>query len=125
MQTNLTTIILFTADVNRLVHFYEACFGLKVVGEPTPEWTVMNAGAVHLAFHRIGTAYRSETTAAFKAENNTKLVFETEKELSILQASLREKGIPAGEISHYPGAAYQFLEAQDPDGNIFQLMKYL
>lgn len=125
MQIKLGQVILFSADVSRLVKFYQEFFGLSVIGEINPEWTVMNAGLVEIAFHRIGEQYLETMTEDFKADSNVKFVFEVDTDLIAFRKSLLDKNVDLGEIKQFPGADYIVCDGQDPEGNVFQLKQTL
>ncbi len=50
-------MILYVHDVDKLSAFYREPFGFVPVEEIAGEWTVLRAGAVELALHRVGAAY--------------------------------------------------------------------
>ncbi|MGC4103785.1 VOC family protein [Ferruginibacter sp.] len=126
MQASLKTIIIFCADVEKLVQFYQQYFGLTIMGEANAHWTVLDAGAVQLAFHKIGEQFMPSSTAEFKVQDsNVKLVFEIDTDLAAFRQTLLDKKVAMGDIKHFTGAAYIACDGKDPEGNIFQLVQQL
>ena len=93
MPIRLNKIIFFCTDVFRLVEFYKSNFGFQVVGEADMHWTVLNAGTVEIAFHRIGDQYLSESTEPMGENSNVKLVFDLDIDLIQFRKNLLDKKI--------------------------------
>lgn len=124
MTLSLKQIILFCADVAKLVDFYQSNFGFSIVGEADPNWTVLQTGPIQIGFHKIGEAYYNGHPADFKIEDsNVKLVFELEGGLEALREILWNKGIHIGPIKSFPNYPFLVCDGQDPEGNVFQLMQ--
>ncbi len=124
-KTALEQIIVFCADVNRLVHFYQDCFGLEPEGEPDDQWRVMKAGPAKIAFHKIGDAWLDGKPEDFRADSNTKLVFVTGNDLAAFREELVSKQAAMGEIVQFPGVDFLVCDGHDPEGNVFQVKQYL
>ncbi|MBI1344635.1 MAG: VOC family protein [Terrimonas sp.] len=122
MSTHLKSIIIFCSDVNKLVNFYQAQFKLKIMGKASEEWTVLNAGPVEIAFHRIGAAYRNSPEDP-SGEPNTKLVFEIDEDITLFRERLQANGARMGATKTFPGFPYIFCDGIDPEGNVFQITK--
>ena len=123
MPVRLNKIIFFCTDVLRLVDFYRSNFGFQVVGEVDMHWTVLNAGTIEIAFHRIGDQYLSESTELMGENTNVKLVFNLDIDLIQFRKNLLDKKIALGEIKKFDGSNYIVCDGQDPEGNVFQLMQ--
>lgn len=126
MQTKLQSIIIFCADVEKLTNFYISNFGLTIDGVANNNWTVLNAGAVQLAFHKIGEQYLSVPPEQFRIEDsNVKIVFEVNSNLEELRKVLLSRNISIGEVKQFPGYPYAVCDGNDPEGNVFQLIQKL
>ncbi len=123
MPIKLDKIIFFCTDVLRLVEFYKSNFGFQVVGEADMHWTVLNAGTIEIAFHRIGDQYLSESAEPMGENSNVKLVFDLDIDLIQFRKNLLDKKIALGEIKKFDGVNYIVCDGQDPEGNVFQLMQ--
>jgi predicted enzyme related to lactoylglutathione lyase len=121
MKVRLNRIILYSQDVEGLKNFYTGLFELPLVEEIKDEWVVLNAGAVEIAFHRVGAEYRTE--GRFLAESNAKIVFEIESDIFETRARLIEAGAVMREVKSYEGFDYLLCDGEDMEGNVFQLMK--
>ncbi|MES2064726.1 MAG: VOC family protein [Bacteroidota bacterium] len=125
MKISLTRIILFVYDVEKLKTFYADSFKLPVIEEIKNEWVVLNAGTMEIALHKIGEAYLPEPGTKFKAESNTKLVFNVTPNLTLLRQKLLNAGIDMKEIRSFKGINSLFCDGEDPEGNVFQLEERL
>lgn len=121
MNAILSRVILYCQDPERLKQFYLNNFGLSLAEEIKDVWVVLQAGQVEIAFHKIGEAYRSE--GEFRAESNSKLVFEIQEDLFEARARLLENDAVMREVKSYEGFPYLLCDGEDPEGNVFQLMK--
>lgn len=121
----LEQVIIFCADVNRLVQFYRDCFGLEPEGEPDDQWRVMKAGPAKIAFHKIGAVYQDGPPEDFRADSNTKLVFVIASDLVVFRDKLVSQKAVMREITQFPGADFLVCDGQDPEGNVFQVKQYL
>ena len=63
MPLPMTRIILYVQDVTLLKAFYQRHFDLPVIEEIDGEWAVLDAGAIELALHLAGPAFRQGVTA--------------------------------------------------------------
>ncbi|MBG9378541.1 VOC family protein [Panacibacter sp. DH6] len=126
MNLTCKQVILFCADVKKLVHFYTECFGFSIIGTFDENWTVLDAGQVELAFHKIPPEHLPTPPGAFTVtDTNVKLVFETGAALSSFHEQLLAKGTDVGAIQQYPGYPFQVCDGRDPEGNVFQLRQLL
>ncbi len=121
----LERIILFGYMVEELKSFYVNNFNFTVTEEIKGQWIVLNAGRVELAIHRIGQGYEPEAGEKFRAESNTKLVFNISDNLEGFRQQLHNKGVVIGEIKSFEGINSLFCEGEDPEGNIFQIKQKL
>lgn len=124
MKIHLKQIILFCADVEKLVRFYQDCFGFSVAGVMDKNWTVLETGQTQIAFHKIGEQYLNVPADEFNVgETNVKLVFEINEDLSSFRQSLISKKADVDEIKQFTGYPYLVCDGRDPEGNVFQLLK--
>ncbi len=125
MQAKLDKIIIFCADVERLVHFYRDHFGFSILGDTDKTWTVLDTGQTQIAFHKIGDQYLSNSEAPFQADSNVKLVFQIDEDLGLFRKNLLENKVDLDEIKQFPGYPYRTCDGRDPEGNVFQFVEYL
>lgn len=126
MQIKLQSIIIFCADVEKLSNFYISNFGLRMEGVSDKNWAVLNAGAIQLAFHKVGEQYLPVPPEQFRIEDsNVKLVFEVDSNLEQLREVLLSRDISIGEVKQFPGYPYAVCDGTDPEGNVFQLIQKL
>ena len=121
MQLNLNTIIIFVQNVDKLKLFYVDIFGLEVIEETPSQWLLLKAGNCNIGLHKIGEQYAVANAAAFKFDNNTKIVFETEEEIYALRENLRAKNVVLKEIVTWDNYDYLLCDGEDPEGNVFQI----
>lgn len=118
MPLSITRVILYVRDVARLKAFYQQHFGLSTVEDIENEWAVLKAGAMELALHRVGLAWRD---APATGGSNAKLVFTVPSGLDALRDRLIAAGVPMRELKRYDGFAQSMCDGEDPEGNVFQL----
>ena len=121
MQLNLHTIIIFAQDVDRLKSFYVDILELDIVEETQSEWLLLKAGSCNIGLHKIGSPYLDSNKAAFKFDNNTKIVFEIDEDIHQLREQLLAKNVLLKEIITFDNYGYWLCDGEDPEGNIFQL----
>lgn len=123
----MTRIILYVRDVALLKTFYQRHFALPVIEEIDGEWVVLDAGAIELALHRAGPAFRdaaiSANTNAHAATGNMKLVFRIDADLDAHRDRLAHDGVTVRDIKRYDGFPYRMVDGVDPEGNVFQVMQ--
>jgi len=125
MNISLSRIILFGKDVEGLKSFYIQHFNFKLVEEISGEWVVLNAGQTEIAFHKIGGDFINESDEPFRADSNTKLVFNIDSDLSVFRENLLQLGVALRDIKSFPGFNYLLCDGEDPEGNVFQLSQKL
>ena len=108
---DLSRIIVFTPDVERLVRFYENCFGLSPADGASDNWAEMNAGGCSIAFHRC-----QEDSAV--RDGWVKIVFGS-KDVGAEKQRLEGLGVRMSDIVEFDGI--QLCDGRDPDGNWFQI----
>nr|WP_281849295.1 hypothetical protein [Dyella sp. GSA-30] len=102
--------------------FYLTSFSFKVREEIEGEWVVLDAGAVELAFHRVGVQYR-ERQPSEHSHSNSKIVLSIRSGLLELRNKLLAEGAPMRNVKRYEGFPYLMCDGEDPEGNVFQLME--
>jgi predicted enzyme related to lactoylglutathione lyase len=121
MSLALSRIILYVHDVELLKTFYVIHFKLAIVEEIEGEWVVLRAGAVEIALHRVGEAYRGK--GAQHAISNAKLVFTLPSGLPERRETMLAAGAAMRNLKRYDGFPYLLCDGEDPEGNVFQLMQ--
>ena len=107
----LSRIIIFTPDVERLVSFYETRLGLERIGSLSPGWAELGAGGATIAFHAIDER-------STQREGWIKPVFGT-TDVQGEKRRLEELGVEMSDIFEFEGI--QLCDGTDPDGNRFQI----
>ncbi|RQZ40800.1 VOC family protein [Burkholderia sp. Bp9090] len=125
MPLPLTRIILYVHDVALLKAFYQRHFELPVIEEIDNEWVVLRAGAVELALHLAGPAFRHAGTLARSHADtcNVKLVFGIGTDIAAHRDQLAGDGVTVRDLKRYDGFPYRMYDGIDPEGNVFQVMQ--
>ncbi|ALV58232.1 MULTISPECIES: VOC family protein [Burkholderia] len=127
MPLPMTRIILYVRDVALLKAFYQRHFALPVIEEIDGEWAVLGAGAIELALHRAGPAFRHAaapaSTNANAATSNVKLVFTIDADIDAYRDRLARDGVTVRDLKRYDGFPYRMVDGIDPEGNVFQVMQ--
>ncbi len=130
MSIPLVRIIIYVRDVAKVKAFYRTHFELPVVEEIDDEWVVLQAGGIELALHRMGAKYRNMTvSSASPAQDErtgptAKFVFAITSDLAAHRARLEAAGITVGDMKRYEGFPYDMYDGRDPEGNVFQVMRF-
>ena len=110
-QMKLSRVIIFTADVDRLVGFYRTTFELSEIGAATSAWAELDAGGCNLAFHKIdGESHIRDCWI--------KPVFGT-ADVPAEKQRLENLGVDMSEVVTF--GDIQLCDGRDPDGNWFQI----
>jgi predicted enzyme related to lactoylglutathione lyase len=108
---NISRVIIFTHDVNRLSEFYRTTFGLDVLGAADAEWTELSTGTSNIAFHRYGEEIEGR-------DGWIKIVFQS-NDVSAERERLIARGIEMSDVVEF--GSIQLCDGRDPDGNVFQI----
>ncbi|MGC3030299.1 VOC family protein [Burkholderia sp. DN3021] len=125
MPLSMTRIILYVRDVALQKAFYQRYFDLPVIEEINGEWVVLDAGAIELALHLAGPAFRQTTSFvhANSDANAVKLVFSIDADIDTHRDRLSRDGVTVRDLKRYDGFAYRMYDGLDPEGNVFQVMQ--
>jgi predicted enzyme related to lactoylglutathione lyase len=118
-SVSMTRLILYVRGVALLKSFYQTHFDLPVTEENEGEWVVLKAGEVAIALHRIGEPYHERPPGA--NTSNSRIVFSVQSGLTDLREKLVNAGVPMRNLKRYDGFAQLMCDAEDPEGNVFQL----
>jgi predicted enzyme related to lactoylglutathione lyase len=121
MAIRFTGTILFVQDVEKMKSFYTRLFQCTVIEEIEKEWVLLKAGNGEIGLHETGDNGLSAGDNPFRAESNTKLVFETDADITVLHKRLTEEQLNPGEIKSWENYPYLLFDSEDPEGNMFQL----
>jgi len=121
MKLDLSTIIIFVQDVDRLRSFYVDILKLDILEESKPGWLLLKAGSCNIGLHKIGDQYLNDREAAFKFDNNTKIVFEVDEDIHQVREQLLSENVPVKEIKTFANYDFFVCDGEDPEGNVFQL----
>lgn len=121
MKLNLSGIILFVKDVEKLKSFYINNFNLELKEEISSEWVLLKAGQCEIGLHKTGSQYLRDIEESVKDESNSKMVFDIDEDIYMLREHLLSKNVVLGEIKTWDGFDYRVCDGKDPEGNVFQL----
>jgi catechol 2,3-dioxygenase-like lactoylglutathione lyase family enzyme len=108
MQLRLSRIILFTANMDRMVSFYRDVLGLRLKTDDKG-WKTFDAAACEIALHGGGRK---------PGAHPPKLQFDV-KDVAATRAALITRGAKMGKVSSKDGL--DLCGGKDPDGNPFSL----
>lgn len=114
----LFRVIVFSGDVLKAAAFYQKHFGLKPVGELTPEWTELDSGGLRLAFHQAYGKKGRISTATGSPMNPHKIVF-CVKNVAGERTRLMRAGVKMGAIHAF--GKLRFCDGKDAEGHPFQI----
>lgn len=118
---SLSRIIIYAGDALRCARFFEEHFGLTPIGELSPEWAELDAGACRLAFHQAYGQSGPITSPTGSPSNPHKIVF-TVPDVATARQQLIEAGVAVGEIHQFEDQGNLiFCQGTDPEGHVFQL----
>lgn len=120
MNATFDTLILYVKNVELLKNFYVENFNLKVIEEDSI-WVLLNAGTVHIGFHKIGDQYLDKIEAGHTFDNNTKLVFTVDVDIDLARKEFLSKNIQMREVKTFDNYDFWLCDGTDPEGNVFQL----
>lgn len=121
MKLNLSMIILFVRDIEKLKQFYVNLLQLEVVEEIQSEWVLLQAGHCTIGLHQVGQQYLQHSDETSGTDSNTKIVFETNENLHSLREELVARHISMREVKTFDNYGYWLCDGEDPEGNVFQL----
>nr|WP_241021365.1 VOC family protein [Burkholderia sp. Ac-20344] len=122
----MTRIILYVQDVALLKAFYQQYFDLPVIEDIENEWVVLGAGAIALALHLAGPAFRHAVPAHSEARadaSHVKFVFSIGQGIGAHRDRLAGDGVTVRNLKRYDGFACTMYDGIDPEGNVFQVMQ--
>ena len=117
MQTldSLSEVIVYVADIDRMVDFYTGALGLAVTrGAPEHGFVALDAGGVELALH-AGREGEDGELGAYAP----KFVFDVE-DLAAARAHLESFDVELGEVRN-PAPETYVIDGRDPEGNKFSI----
>lgn len=121
MKTNLSGIILFVKDIEKLKTFYINVLRLELKEEISSEWVLLKAGQCDIGLHKAGSEYAEIIDGCLHKDNNTKIVFDIDTDIYLLREQLTGKNVSLREIKTWDGFDYIICDGEDPEGNVFQL----
>ncbi len=121
MKLNLSMIILFAKDIDKLKNFYAENFQLALIEETPGQWVVLQAGSCQLGLHQIPAAYLQGAAIESNCESNTKLVFDVNEDLVALRERLLKQNVQLKDVQSYDNYPFLLCDGEDPEGNVFQL----
>lgn len=114
----LARVIVFVADTMKSALFYQKHFGLKPVGELTPEWAELKSGGLRLAFHQAYGKSGKIKKPTGSAWSPHKIVFSV-KNVARERARLQRAGVKMGAIHKF--GELRFSDGKDAEGHAFQI----
>ena len=107
----ISRVIIFTPDVDRLAEFYTRCFGLEPISQPNEHWTELRSGTCDLALHNIDEQGPDR-------DGWIKIVFAS-ADVPAEKARLESLGVKMCEVVTF--GSIDLCDGTDPDGNHFQI----
>jgi catechol-2,3-dioxygenase len=101
-------VILFTAQMDTMTHFYGTVLGLKKISEEKG-WREFAAGGINIALH---------SGPSSPGRKGPKIAFQT-NDVTAARAALIAKGAKFGKVRQ--GEVFCLCDGKDPDGNPIQL----
>jgi hypothetical protein len=120
MNISFNRVILFVQNVEVLKNFYQTHFHFESSGEIKGEWVVLKTGNGEIALHKAGAMFSGNNAGA---NNNAKLVFETDANLYQLREELVNNNVAMREIQSFGDSPDLYCDGVDIEGNVFQLMQ--
>ncbi len=116
----MSGIVLYVQDVEKLKRFYTEYLHFEVAEEMLPSWVLLKLGELELGLHKAGITYDVSETEAGE-NNNAKLVFETEEDLTLLREQLLSRQVQMRELKTWGNYGFWLCDGIDPEGNVFQI----
>ncbi len=104
----MARVILFTAQMEAMSHYYSEVLGLKIISEEKG-WREFAAGGASIALH---------SGPPSPGRKGPKIVFRA-ADVDALRAALVARGARFGKVR--PGETFCLCDGKDPDGNPIQL----
>jgi len=123
MNLNLDTVILYVKNVDRLKSFYTNILKFEVIEEYQSVWALLKAGNGKIGLHKIGDQYLAKIVDGYKFDNNVKIVFEIDQDITDVRQRLLNQNVFMKEIKTFDDYNYWLCDGEDPEGNVFQLKR--
>lgn len=130
MPIPLVRLIIYVRDFAAVKAFYLNHFEFPVVEEIESEWVVFQAGSIELSLHLMGERFRKKASPTVSVDDEaktgptTKFVFAIDSDLAAHREKLKASGARVGETKRYDGFPYEMYDGRDPEGNVFQVMRF-
>lgn len=121
MKLNLETIVIFVQNIEKLKIFYTHILELEIIEEIESQWVLFKAGNANIGLHKIGEQYWEGNKEEFKANSNTKIVFEIEEDIYEIRKKIIDKNVFLREVKTFDNYDFLLCDGEDPEGNVFQL----
>jgi predicted enzyme related to lactoylglutathione lyase len=118
---NLSGLILFVQDVEKLKTFYMSFFHCTVIEEIKNEWVLLKAGNGEMGLHKAGIPGTDLWNKSNGENNNSKMVFECADNITLKHQEFLSNGISVSEIKSWEGYGFLLFDGADPEGNMFQI----
>jgi catechol 2,3-dioxygenase-like lactoylglutathione lyase family enzyme len=119
MKAELSRLILFVDDIERMSYFYEGVLGLEKLPGGTDGFVCFSAGASQVCLHSLPAEYRSNGGEYPQREDTyVKFVFHS-TDVAADRQHLLDNGVRMNEVVRY--GEMEFCDGADPEGNIFQI----
>jgi hypothetical protein len=121
MNLNFDSIILYVQNPVRLAAFYTDVLHLFIIETAGSDWVLLAAGSANIGLHRIGDRYAHNFRKGQRFDNNTKIVFIIQNDLTRMRQELLAQNVPMREIKTFDNYPFWLCDGEDPEGNVFQL----
>lgn len=119
MKADVSRIILFVDDIDKMSAFYGGVLGLEKLPGADDGWVCFAAGGCEICLHILPEQYRSDNSEFPKREDtHVKFVFRSD-DVERDRKYLLDNGLRMNEIVRY--GEIDLCDGADPEGNIFQI----
>lgn len=119
MNPEVSRIILFVDDIEKMSAFYGGVLGLSELPDGSEEYVCFSAGGCEICLHALPEQYRAESSEFPKREDtHSKFVFRSD-DVERDRQYLIQKGARMNEVVRY--GDIDLCDGADPEGNIFQI----
>lgn len=118
MPIHFTGLVLFVQDTNRLHQFYRDFFNAELVGNASPDWTLLKIGSAEIGLHKSSPAFAGHNG---NEHSNTKMVFDTDQDIFQLHQKFAAAAVQITSVMEWDNFPYRLFDGKDPEGNIFQV----
>lgn len=119
MRAEISRIILFVDDIDKMTEFYAGVLGLRELPESSKGFGCFAAGTCQICLHSLPKQYLSQNANFPKREDtHVKFVFHS-TDVAGNRQYLIDNEVRMNKIVRF--GSIEFCDGADPEGNIFQI----